>query len=98
MVQDLNMGIPEDTPPAQTGASSTNERKRAATSSRPRKETAAVIDLTATDDLHTVSPTSKKKSRTVAKKGELQEKRLRRFRVKPPGTYLERLERARTQR
>ncbi|KPI46076.1 uncharacterized protein AB675_809 [Cyphellophora attinorum] len=50
---------------------------------------------------HTTSPVStpvKKRKKTTLPSSPLIEKRLRRFRAHPPGTFLQKLERARTQR
>ena len=81
--------------------SSTKKRKRTATST-PSKTKTQVIDLTG-DDVEIASP-SKKKKRKVARldksptKGKTEEKRLKRFRDHAPGSFLEKLHRATTQR
>ncbi len=65
----------------------------------PRKRNApskAVVDHVNDDEAQAVSSPPKKKRVNLQKKDE--EKRLRRFRQKAPGSYLDKLHRATTQR
>lgn len=67
--------------------------------SRKGKEKGKVIDLTAEDDAQVKSPPSKKKKKGASpREVKDEEKRLRRFRQYAPSSYLEKLNRATTQR
>ena len=72
------------------------KRKRAAISnSMTGKETPQDLTLTNTENSAT---SSGKKPKNSLRKAALEEKRLRRFRKKAPSSYLEKLDRATTQR
>ncbi len=74
------------------------KRKVEAGSSTPEfGKDSPLTTLEAQDTLAGIIPSKSKRARNN-KSGEPEEKRSKRFRQKPPGTYLERLQRVRTQR
>ena len=75
----------------------TKKRKRNATVT-PRKGKGKVPELTAIDDAQIQSPPSKRKEAASPRKTKDEEKRLRRFRQHAPSSYVEKLNRATTQR
>lgn len=72
------------------------KRKMAATATPNSKGVA--MDLTLEDEPQAHSPPAKKKKGTSSRRAKDEEKRLRRFRSHAPSSYLERLNRATTQR
>ncbi|KAK3171139.1 hypothetical protein OEA41_003223 [Lepraria neglecta] len=77
----------------------TEKKKRVTrTTLRKGKGKGKAIDLTAEDDAQVQSPPSKKKKGASPRKAKDEEKRLRRFRQHVPSSYLEKLNRATTQR
>ena len=77
-------------------SSASKKRKMAATSTPKSK--GPVVDLTRQDETQINSPPTKKKKGASSRKKIDGEKRLRRFRPHAPSSYLERLNRATTQR
>ena len=77
-------------------SSASKKRKMAATSTPKSK--GPVVDLTQQDETQINSPPTKKKKGASSRKKIDGEKRLRRFRPHAPSSYLERLNRATTQR
>ena len=77
---------------------STALKKRKIPAASPAKRKEPTPDLTLEDGLKTPSPLAKKKKATSSCKKKDEEKRSRRFRWHPPSSYLERLNRATTQR
>ena len=74
----------------------TRKRTRDATAA-PSKAEKPVIDLTAEEEAESAKPSPKKKKASPQKAKDT-EKRLKRFRDHAPGSYLEKLHRATTQR
>ena len=74
----------------------TRKRKRDATAASSKAEKPA-MDLMAEEEAEITKPSPTKK-KAVPKKAKDNEKRLRRFRDHAPGSYLEKLHRATTQR
>ena len=74
----------------------TRKRKRDATAA-PSKAEKPVIDLTEEEEAESAKPSPKKKKASPQKAKDT-EKRLKRFRDHAPGSYLEKLHRATTQR
>ena len=74
----------------------TRKRKRDATAT-PSKAQKPVVDSMAEEEAKMANPSPKKKKASLQKAKD-DEKRLRRFRDHAPGSYLERLHRATTQR
>ena len=72
------------------------KRKMAATSTSKSKE--PFVDLNQQDEAQSNHPPAKKKKAASSRTGKGGEKRLRRFRSHAPSSYLERLNRATTQR
>ena len=81
--------------PTSMSGSVTKKRKRMATST-PTKQVINLDD--GEDDQEIFSPSKKKKKMATPKKANDEEKRLRRYRQKAPASYLEKLNRATTQR
>ncbi|KAL2055588.1 hypothetical protein ABVK25_004396 [Lepraria finkii] len=89
------------TEPSSSQSDSPREKRARATgaTSRKGKEKGKAIDLTAEDDAQVQSPPSKKKKKGASpREVKDEEKRLRRFRQYAPSSYLEKLNRATTQR
>ena len=74
----------------------TRKRKRDATAT-PSKAKKPVVDLMAEEETEMAQPSPKKK-KASPQKAKVEEKRLKRFRDHAPGSYLEKLHRATTQR
>lgn len=87
--------LPVDEAP-RTKPSVSKKRKLAATSTPKSKGPA--VDLAQEDEAQAHSPPAKKKKGATPRKAKDEEKRLRRFRAHAPSSYLERLNRATTQR
>ena len=81
---------------ARSEPTASKKRKMTVTSTPKRKGT--VVDLTQEDETQTYYPLGKKMKGASSHKAKDEEKRLRRFRPHPPQSYLERLNRATTQR
>ena len=77
---------------------STASKKRKIRAASPAKRKEPSPDLTSEDAFQTQSPPAKKKKGASSCNKKDEEKRSRRFRQHPPSSYLERLERATTQR
>ena len=77
---------------------STASKKRKIPSASPAKRKESNPDLTLEDGFQTSSPLAKKKKGASSCNKKDEEKRSRRFRRHPPSSYLERLNRATTQR
>ena len=75
---------------------SSKKRKMAAISTSKSKE--PFVDLNQQDEVQSYYPPGKKKKGASSRNGKGGEKRLRRFRPHAPSSYLERLNRATTQR
>ena len=78
------------------GPAGSKKRKMAAKTTPKSK--GPVVDLTQEDDTQVHSPPTKKKKGVSSRKAKDEEKRLKRFRAHAPLSYLERLNRATTQR
>ena len=87
---------PEKDELASASGPTTRKRKRDATAALSKAEK-PVIDLTAEEEAGSAKP-SPKKTNASPKKAKDTEKRLKRFRDHAPGSYLEKLHRATTQR
>ena len=74
-----------------------SKKRRMAATSTPKSKGPA-IDPTQHDENQVQHPSAKKKKNTSSRKAKDEEKRLRRFRGHAPSSYLERLNRATTQR
>ena len=74
----------------------TRKRKRDATAT-PSKAQQPVVDLMAEEETEMAKPSPKKK-KAGPQKAKIEAKRLKRFRDHAPGSYLEKLHRATTQR
>jgi hypothetical protein len=96
MIEDPVNAASSDVPPPKP-VSAAKKRKRTATAT-PAKGKGKLVDHTFGDEAEVQSPSSKKKNRASPKKHKDEEKRLRRFRQHAPGSYLEKLQRATTQR
>ena len=81
---------------AGSGPPPSKKRKLPATPSSKSKS--PFVDLTQQDRNEVSSPTAKRKGGASTRKAKTEEKRLRRFRSHAPSSYLERLNRATTQR
>lgn len=73
-------------------------KKRKMAAKFTSKSDGPIMDLTQEDDTQAHSPPAKKKKGVSSRKAKEEEKRLRRFRAHAPSSYLERLNRATTQR
>lgn len=94
MIEDPPTSPVDGAPRSEPSAS--KKRKLAATSTPKSK--GPVIDLTQGDEAQAQSSPAKKKKGASSRKAKDEEKRLRRFRPHAPSSYLERLNRATTQR
>ena len=77
--------------------SHTSKKRRMAATSTPKNK-GPVMNLTQHDENEVQYPPVKKKKGVSLRKAKDEEKRLRRFRGHPPSSYLERLNRAISQR
>ena len=85
--------------PSSSQSDPPTEKRNRAIRATSRKRKGKAIDLTAEDDAQVQSPPSKKKKEGASlRKVKDGEKRLRRFRQHAPSSYLEKLNRATTQR
>lgn len=75
----------------------TSKKRRMAATSTPKSK-GPVMNPTQQDENEVQYPSAKKKKGISHRKAKGEEKRLRRFRGYPPSSYLERLNRATTQR
>ena len=88
---------PEKDELATTSGPTTRKRKRNATAA-PSKAEKPVMDLMAEEEAESAKPSPTKKKKVPPAEVKDNEKRLRRFRDHAPGSYMEKLHRATTQR
>ncbi|KAG8527989.1 uncharacterized protein KY384_006905 [Bacidia gigantensis] len=91
-----NLTPKTETETADLTESQPNRKRKRGPTTTPIKSIAPLVDLTMESDGS--SPTKKRVKSSPKKRGKDEEKRLRMFRSRPPHTYLDRLNRAQTQR
>lgn len=96
MIEDPDFAAGNDLLPYKPEAA-TGKRKRTGTAT-PSKAKGKAVDPTFRDEADLEVLSSKTKKRASPKKAKDKEKRLRRFRQHAPASYLEKLQRATTQR